>query len=191
MAFFFDGRKPFFHYNYQTLMALLGLFGKEKKESLDTGLKKTKESVFLKLTRAIGGKSKIDDEVLDNLEEVLVSSDVGVATTLRIIERVENRVSKDKYLNANELNTILKEEIVALLNKGESEEDIDFSSPLPSKPYVIMVVGVNGVGKTTTIAKLAHQYKTAGKKVMIGAADTFRAAAIVSLTASSPPLNFS
>ena len=159
-------------------MALLGLFGKEKKESLDNGLKKTKESVFLKLTRAIGGKSKIDDEVLDNLEEVLVSSDVGVATTLKIIERIEKRVSKDKYLNANELNTILKEEIAALLNKEQNEETVDFSSPLPSKPYVIMVVGVNGVGKTTTIAKLAHQYKTAGKKVMIGAADTFRAAAI-------------
>ena len=159
-------------------MALFGFLGKEKKESLDNGLKKTKESVFLKLTRAIGGKSKIDDEVLDNLEEVLVTSDVGVATTLKIIERVEKRVSKDKYLNANELNTILKEEIVALLKKGQSEENIDFSSPLQSKPYVIMVVGVNGVGKTTTIAKLAHQFKTAGKNVMIGAADTFRAAAI-------------
>ena len=159
-------------------MALFGLFGKEKKESLDTGLKKTKESVFLKLTRAIGGKSKIDDEVLDNLEEVLVSSDVGVATTLRIIERIEKRVLKDKYLNTSELNTILKEEIAALLDKGENGGNNDFSSPLPSKPYVIMVVGVNGVGKTTTIAKLAHQYKMAGKKVMIGAADTFRAAAI-------------
>ena len=159
-------------------MALFGLFGKEKKESLDSGLKKTKESVFLKLTRAIGGKSKIDDEVLDNLEEVLISSDVGVATTLKIIERIEKRVSKDKYLNASELNTILKDEIVALLNKEQGEEDIDFGSSLPSKPYVIMVVGVNGVGKTTTIAKLAHQFKTAGKNVMIGAADTFRAAAI-------------
>ena len=159
-------------------MALFGLFGKEKKESLDNGLKKTKESVFLKLTRAIGGKTKIDDEVLDNLEEVLVSSDVGVATTLKIIERIEKRVSKDKYLNANELNAILKEEIVALLAKEQSEENIGFDSPLQSKPYVIMVVGVNGVGKTTTIAKLAHQFKTAGKSVMIGAADTFRAAAI-------------
>jgi fused signal recognition particle receptor len=158
-------------------MALFGFLGKEKKESLDSGLKKTKESVFSKLTRAVGGKSKIDDEVLDNLEEVLVSSDVGVATTLKIIERIEKRVSKDKYLNTSELNSILKEEIAALLNK-ESEENFDFSSPLQNKPYVIMVVGVNGVGKTTTIAKLAHQFKTAGKSVMIGAADTFRAAAI-------------
>ena len=159
-------------------MALFGFLGKEKKENLDTGLKKTKESVFLKLTRAIGGKSKIDDEVLDNLEEVLVSSDVGVATTLKIIERIENRVSKDKYLNTSELNTILREEIAALLDKGQEGENVDFTSPLQSKPYVIMVVGVNGVGKTTTIAKLAHQFKSAGKKVMIGAADTFRAAAI-------------
>ncbi|MDR2887677.1 MAG: signal recognition particle-docking protein FtsY [Bacteroidales bacterium] len=159
-------------------MALFGLFGKEKKDSLDNGLKKTKESVFLKLTRAIGGKSKIDDEVLDNLEEVLVSSDVGVTTTLKIIERIEKRASKDKYLNTGELHVILKEEIASLLDKGPDTENIDFSSPLRSKPYVIMVVGVNGVGKTTTIAKLAHQYKTAGKKVTIGAADTFRAAAI-------------
>ena len=159
-------------------MALFGFLGKEKKESLDNGLKKTKESVFVKLTRAIGGKSKIDDEVLDNLEEVLVSSDVGVTTTLKIIERIEKRVSKDKYLNTSELNVILKEEIAELLDKGQNAVGIDFSSPLPSKPYVIMVVGVNGVGKTTTIAKLAHQYKAAGKNVMIGAADTFRAAAI-------------
>ena len=159
-------------------MALFGLFGKEKKDRLDDGLKKTKESVFVKLTRAIGGKSKIDDEVLDNLEEVLVSSDVGVTTTLKIIERIEQRVSKDKYLNTSELNTILKEEIASLLDNDRNKENIDFGSPLQSKPYVIMVVGVNGVGKTTTIAKLAHQYKMAGKKVMIGAADTFRAAAI-------------
>ena len=159
-------------------MALFGFLGKEKKESLDNGLKKTKESVFLKLTRAIGGKSKIDDEVLDNLEEVLISSDVGVATTLKIIEKIETRVSKDKYLNTSELNAILREEIACLLDKGQNTDNIDFGLPLPHKPYVIMVVGVNGVGKTTTIAKLANQYKTAGKSVMIGAADTFRAAAI-------------
>ena len=159
-------------------MALFGFLGKEKKESLDKGLEKTKESVFLKLSRAVAGKSKVDSEVLDNLEEVLVSSDVGVATTLNIIERIEKRVSIDKYLNTSELNIILKEEIVALLEKNQSVSDSDFSSPLKYKPYVIMVVGVNGAGKTTTIAKLAYQFKSAGKKVMIGAADTFRAAAI-------------
>lgn len=162
-------------------MALLGFLGKEKKESLEKGLEKTKESVFHKLSRAIVGKSKVDDEVLDNLEEVLVSSDVGVETTLSIIKRIEERVSKDKYLNTSELNKILKEEIVALLEKNQTETDADFSSTLPVKPYVIMVVGVNGAGKTTTIAKLAHQFKTTGKKVYIGAADTFRAAAIEQL----------
>jgi len=159
-------------------MALFGFLGKEKKESLDKGLEKTKESVFLKLSRAVAGKSKVDSEVLDNLEEVLVSSDVGVATTLNIIERIEKRVSIDKYLNTSELNIILKEEIVALLEKNQAFSDSDFSSPLKHKPYVIMVVGVNGAGKTTTIAKLAYQFKSAGKKVLIGAADTFRAAAI-------------
>ena len=159
-------------------MALLGFFGKDNKESLNRGLEKTKESVFHKLSRAIAGKSKVDEEVLDNLEEVLVSSDVGVATTLNIIERIEARVTKDKYLNANELNVILKEEIVALLEKNQTDSESDFSSPLKSIPFVIMVVGVNGVGKTTTIAKLAFQFKSAGKKVLIGAADTFRAAAI-------------
>lgn len=159
-------------------MALFGFLGKEKKESLDKGLEKTKESVFLKLSRAVAGKSKVDSEVLDNLEEVLVSSDVGVATTLNIIDRIEKRVSRDKYLNTSELNIILKEEIVALLEKNQSAYDSDFSSSLKHKPYVIMVVGVNGAGKTTTIAKLAFQFKSAGKKVMIGAADTFRAAAI-------------
>lgn len=159
----------------------MGWFGfkeKDKKEDLDRGLQKTKENVFSKLSRAIIGKSKVDDEVLDNLEEALVSSDVGVATTLRIIERIEARVAKDKYLSTVELNTILKEEVVALLEKNTSAPDHDFSSPLPAKPYVIMVVGVNGSGKTTTVAKLAHQYKNAGKKVLLGAADTFRAAAI-------------
>lgn len=159
-------------------MAWLGLFGKDKKESLDKGLEKTKESVFTKITKAVAGKSRVDEEVLDNLEEVLVSSDVGVATTLKIIERIEARVAKDKYLNTTELNSILKEEIVALLENDQSDQGSDFSSQLKVKPYVIMVVGVNGAGKTTTIAKLANQFKSAGKKVLIGAADTFRAAAI-------------
>ena len=159
-------------------MALFGFTGKEKKESLDKGLEKTKESVFLKLSRAVAGKSKVDDEVLDKLEEVLVTSDVGVATTLNIIERIQKRVARDKYLNTSELNTILKEEVVALLEKNQPGSDHDFSSPLNGRPYVIMVVGVNGAGKTTTIAKLAHQFKTSGKSVIIGAADTFRAAAI-------------
>jgi fused signal recognition particle receptor len=159
-------------------MALLGFLGKDKKESLNKGLEKTKESVFHKLTRAVAGKSKVDDEVLDNLEEVLVSSDVGVTTTLSIIGRIEARVAKDKYLNTSELNIILKEEIVALLEKNQNDSESDFSLTLKNVPYVIMVVGVNGAGKTTTIAKLAYQFKLAGKKVLIGAADTFRAAAI-------------
>jgi len=159
-------------------MALLGFLGRDKKESLDKGLEKTKESVFHKLSRAVAGKSKVDEEVLDNLEEVLVSSDVGVTTTLNIIERIEARVARDKYLNTSELNNILKEEIVALLEKNQTDPQSDFSTPFITKPYVIMVVGVNGAGKTTTIAKLAHQFKLAGKNVLIGAADTFRAAAI-------------
>lgn len=159
-------------------MALLGFLGKEKKESLNKGLEKTKESVFHKLSRAVAGKSKVDEEVLDNLEEVLVSSDVGVTTTLNIIERIEARVARDKYLNTSELNVILKEEIVALLAKNQTESQVDFSAQLKTKPYVIMVVGVNGAGKTTTIAKLAYQFKSSGKSVLIGAADTFRAAAI-------------
>lgn len=156
----------------------MNFLGKDKKESLNKGLEKTKESVFLKLSRAVVGKSKVDEEVLDNLEEVLVSSDVGVETTLNIIKRIEARVAKDKYLNTSELNKILKEEIVALLEENHTESESDYSSSPKSKPYVIMVVGVNGAGKTTTIAKLAHQFKNAGKKVLIGAADTFRAAAI-------------
>lgn len=159
----------------------MGWFGfkeKDKKEDLNKGLQKTAENVFSKLSRAIVGKSKVDEEVLDNLEEALVSSDVGVATTIRIIERIETRVAKDKYLNTNELNKILKEEVVSLLENNTSGPEIDFSSALPGKPYVILVVGVNGSGKTTTVAKLAHQYKNAGKKVLLGAADTFRAAAI-------------
>ncbi len=159
-------------------MALLGFLGKEKKESLEKGLEKTKESVFHKLSRAVVGKSKVDDEVLDNLEEVLVSSDVGVTTTLNIIERIEARVARDKYLNTSELNAILKEEIVALLEQNQVVAKNSTNLSSPETPFVIMVVGVNGVGKTTTIAKLAHMFKSEGKKVVIGAADTFRAAAI-------------
>lgn len=159
-------------------MGIFSFFNKEKKETLDQGLSKTKESVFSKISRAVVGKSKVDDEVLDNLEEVLISSDVGVETTLRIIERIEQRVSKDKYVGTNELNLILKEEIAALLAENNAQVATDFESVLPASPYVIMVVGVNGVGKTTTIGKLAHQFKKAGKSVYLGAADTFRAAAV-------------
>jgi fused signal recognition particle receptor len=162
-------------------MGLFDFFSREKKEDLNKGLEKTKESVFSKLTRAIAGKSKVDDEVLDNLEEALVTSDVGVETTLRIIERIEKRVSKDKYVGTEELNQILKEEIAALLEENNTQDGDDFSFPKTDKPYVIMVVGVNGVGKTTTIGKLAHQFKKAGKKVYLGAADTFRAAAVEQL----------
>lgn len=163
-------------------MAKFSIFSKEKKDTLNKGLEKTKESVFKKLSRAVVGKSKVDDEVLDNLEEVLVTSDVGVDTTLRIIERIESRVSKDRYLNADELNTILKEEIVQLLVENEKGDILGFADELPKKPYVIMVVGVNGVGKTTTIGKLAHHFKKAGKSVYLGAADTFRAAAVDQLS---------
>ncbi len=159
-------------------MAFFGLFSKEKKESLDKGVEKTKESLFQKLTRAVAGKSKVDAEVLDNLEEVLITSDVGVETTLKIIKRIEDRVARDKVMNTTELNAILKEEIAALLEENNTENVDDFASVLTAKPYVIMVVGVNGVGKTTTIGKLAHQFKKAGKKVYLGAADTFRAAAV-------------
>jgi fused signal recognition particle receptor len=162
-------------------MGIFSFFNKEKKETLDQGLLKTKESVFSKISRAVVGKSKVDDEVLDNLEEVLISSDVGVETTLRIIERIEQRVSKDKYIGTGELNLILKEEIAALLAENNAQVAIDFESELPASPYVIMVVGVNGVGKTTTIGKLAHQFKKAGKSVYLGAADTFRAAAVEQL----------
>ena len=154
------------------------IFSKEKKETLDKGLEKTKSSFFDKLSKAVAGKSKVDDDVLDNLEEVLVSSDVGVETTLKIINRIEARVSKDKYLGADALNKILKEEIAGLLSETNSGNATDFEIPLQDTPYVIMVVGVNGVGKTTTIGKLANQFKKAGKKVVLGAADTFRAAAI-------------
>lgn len=160
-------------------MAFFGLFSKEKKESLDKGLEKTKQSFLSKLARTIVGKSRVDDEVLDNLEEVLITSDVGVETTLKIIDRIETRVSRDKVLGANELNTILKEEIAGLLEENNSGKtgSIEFEKP-GNGPYVIMVVGVNGVGKTTTIGKLAHQFKSSGKKVVLGAADTFRAAAV-------------
>jgi fused signal recognition particle receptor len=160
----------------------MGLFSKDKKKNLDRGLEKTKESVFKKLSRAVVGKSKVDDEVLDNLEEVLITSDVGVETTLRIIERVESRVQKDKYLNTSELNLILKEEITSLLEENHPGLVEGFDAKLPAHPYVIMVVGVNGVGKTTTIGKLAYHFKKAGKKVLMGAADTFRAAAVDQLT---------
>ena len=154
------------------------IFSREKKETLDKGLEKTKQSVFTKLSRAIAGKSTVDDEVLDNLEEVLVTSDVGVKTTLKIIERIEERVSSDKYMNVSELNAILKNEIADLLSDAEGGDGEDFSISETDGPYVIMVVGVNGVGKTTTIGKLAHQFKARGKKVVLGAADTFRAAAV-------------
>jgi fused signal recognition particle receptor len=163
-------------------MGLFSFFSKEKKESLDKGLEKTKESLFSKITRAVIGKSTVDAEVLDNLEEVLVSSDVGVDTTLKIIERIEERVKRDKYVNTTELNKILKEEIVSLLKENDTEQAIDFTIPEGKKPYVIMVVGVNGVGKTTTIGKLAYQFKQKGYKVLLGAADTFRAAAVDQLT---------
>ena len=154
---------------------------KEKKETLDKGLSKTKESVFGKIARAVAGKSKVDDEVLDNLEEVLITSDVGVETTLKIIERIEKRAADEKYMNAQELNMILRDEIAALLTENNSDDVDDFETPITKKPYVIMVVGVNGVGKTTTIGKLAYQFKKAGKSVYLGAADTFRAAAVEQL----------
>ena len=165
------------------IMALFGLFRKEEKEILDRGLSRTRETVFSRLTRAVAGKSRIDDEVLDNLEEVLVSSDVGVETTLRIIERVSKRVARDKYVNTSELNAILREEIAGLLEENKSTHDVSsgFDAPLPASPYVILVVGVNGVGKTTTIAKLAYNFRMAGRSVLLGAADTFRAAAIEQL----------
>ncbi len=162
-------------------MGIFSFFSKEKKETLDKGLSKTKESVFGKIARAIAGKSKVDDEVLDNLEEVLITSDVGVETTLKIIERIEERVAKDKYVNTSELNSILRNEIASLLTENNSGDAEGFEIPEGKKPYVIMVVGVNGVGKTTTIGKLAYQFKEAGKNVYLGAADTFRAAAVEQL----------
>ncbi len=154
------------------------IFSSEKKETLDKGLEKSKTSFFSKLTKAVAGKSKVDDEVLDNLEEVLVTSDVGVDTTLKVIDRIEERVAKDKYMGTDELNQILREEIAALLSETNSGEETDYVIPTEKKPYVLMVVGVNGVGKTTTIGKLAYQFNKKGLKVVLGAADTFRAAAI-------------
>lgn len=162
-------------------MGFFKLFSKEKKETLDRGLEKTKEGFFSKLTRAVAGKSKIDDDFLDNLEEVFITSDVGVETTLKIIDRIQKRVARDKYVSTAELNELLKEEIINLLTENDNEEADDFVVPENKKPYVIMVVGVNGVGKTTTIGKLAYQFKKAGNKVVLGAADTFRAAAIEQL----------
>lgn len=163
-------------------MGLFNIFSKEKKEVLDDGLSKTKESFFGKLSRAVVGRTKIDDQVLDELEEVLISSDVGVNTTLKIIERIEERVARDKYLSTKELNAILRDEIMGLLEENNTSDYRDFSLPANvKKPYVIMVVGVNGVGKTTTIGKLAHQFKKLGNKVVLGASDTFRAAAVEQL----------
>lgn len=157
-------------------------FSKEKKEQLDSGLEKTKKGVWDKITRAVAGKSKVDEEVLDNLEEVFITSDIGVDTSLKIIQRLEERVARDKYVSSSELNNILCDEISRLLSGQDSAPELaDFEVPADKKPYVIMVVGVNGVGKTTTIGKLAHQYKAAGNKVILGAADTFRAAAIEQL----------
>ena len=162
-------------------MGLFDFFSKEKKETLDKGLSKTKEGVFSKLARIVAGKSQVDENILDDLEEVLITSDVGVETTLRIIDRIEKRVARDKYINTNELNSILREEITALLTENDVEDAGEFSVPEGKKPYVIMVVGVNGVGKTTTIGKLAYQYKKRGNSVYVGAADTFRAAAVEQL----------
>lgn len=162
-------------------MGLFDIFSKGKKETLDKGLEKTKESFFSKLNRAVAGKSKVDDAVLDQLEEILITSDVGVETTLKIIDRIEERVARDKYINSEELTRILREEIAALLMENNSDDVDDFSVPEGKKPYVIMVVGVNGVGKTTTIGKLAYQFKQRGLSVYLGAADTFRAAAVEQL----------
>ena len=159
-------------------MSLFNIFSRKKKETLDKGLEKTKTNIFSKLTRAVAGKSQVDESVLDELEEVLISSDVGVETTIKIIERIEERVARDRYLNTEELTTILREEIASLLTDNNTDDLEDFDIPKDKKPYVIMVVGVNGVGKTTTIGKLAHQFKQRGLSVYLGAADTFRAAAV-------------
>lgn len=159
-------------------MGFFSFFTKSKKETLDKGLSKTKESVFTKISKAIAGKSKVDEDVLDNLEQILVEADVGVETTLKIIDRIEERVARDKYLGTSELNSILREEIMSLMQENAGEERESFDLPSSENPYIIMVVGVNGVGKTTTIGKLAYQFKQAGKKVILGASDTFRAAAV-------------
>lgn len=163
-------------------MGLLNFFSKDKKENLDKGLSKTKENVFSKLTRVIAGKSKVDEAILDDLEEVLITSDVGVETTLKIISRIEKRIAHEKYIHSNELSDILRDEIASMLTGNDTEELGDFELPENKRPYVVMVVGVNGVGKTTTIGKLAYHFKKAGKKVYLGAADTFRAAAVEQLT---------
>ena len=163
-------------------MGLFGFFSNKKKETLDKGLEKTKESVFGKLARAVAGKSTVDDDVLDDLEEVLITSDVGVETTVKIIRRIEERVARDKYVSTSELNQILREEIANLLSENHSDDNDDWDLPSDHKPYVILVVGVNGVGKTTTIGKMAAYFKAQGKKVIVGAADTFRAAAVDQLT---------
>lgn len=162
-------------------MGLFGLFSKKKKETLDTGLEKSKTSMVDKLTRAVAGKSKVDDEILDDLEDILVTSDVGVDTTLKIIKRIEERVARDKYVGTNELKSILRDEVAALLAENGTTDGESFTLPSDAHPYVIMVVGVNGVGKTTTIGKLAYQFKQQGKRIVLGAADTFRAAAIEQL----------
>lgn len=163
-------------------MGIFSFFSKDKKESLDKGLEKTKDGFFSKLAKAVVGKSSVDAEVLDNLEEILISSDVGVETTIKIINRIEARVAKDKYVSTAQLNGILKEEISTLLTENNSKDEVEFTVPEGKKPYVIMVVGVNGVGKTTTIGKLSHAFKQSGKNVLLGAADTFRAAAVDQLT---------
>ncbi len=173
--------ESFFHFREFNFNGM-ALFSRGKKESLDKGLEKSKESVFQKLSRVVIGKSKVDDEVLDKLEEVLISSDVGVDTTLKIIERIQKRVLAEKYINTQELNNILRGEITSLLAENSNNHTFNFESQLPVKPYVIMVVGVNGVGKTTTIGKIAYHFSQAGKKVYLGAADTFRAAAVDQLT---------
>lgn len=162
-------------------MGFFNFFSKEKKETLDKGLEKTKQGLFDKLKRAVAGRSKIDDDFLDNLEEVFITSDVGVETTLKIIDRLQKRAARDKYVSTSELNTLLRDEITKMLAENNNADTPDFSVPSDKKPYVIMVVGVNGVGKTTTIGKLAYQFKKAGNKVVLGAADTFRAAAIEQL----------
>lgn len=174
-------KRLFLFFSKSIDMALFGLFNKEKKEVLDKGLEKTKEGILGKLKRVVVGKSRVDSEVLDELEEILISSDVGVETTVRIIERIEKRVARDKFINTDELNNILKEEIESLLEENHTTDTGDIAIPEGVKPYVIMVVGVNGVGKTTTIGKLSYQLKQSGKKVMLGAADTFRAAAVEQL----------
>ena len=174
-------KELFLFRNTSLTMGIFGFFSKDKKDKLDKGLEKTKENVFGKLSRAVAGKSKVNEDALDDIEEALITSDIGVETTLKIIERLEERVAKDKYLDAKELNTFLKEEMSLLLEESNNSDEVEFRVPQSNGPHVIMVVGVNGVGKTTTIGKLAHQFKKAGKNVVLGAADTFRAAAVEQL----------